>query len=126
MVLQIIYDCVLCSQPVVQPNTLVAGTVAGSLSVAISAFIKKVYKGETLPSSVAGLFIEELIKDYVADEKISETALYIESLIRNENDELLEGKISLVIFENSIEGTSKCQASEIARLILEFENNKAN
>ena len=90
--MQIVYDCVILGQATVSPNTIVAGSVAGSLSIAISAFIKKVYKGENLPNSVAGLLIEELIKDYVTNEKISETALSIESLIRNENDELLENK----------------------------------
>ena len=124
--MQIVYDCVILGQATVSPNTIVAGSVAGSLSIAISAFIKKVYKGENLPNSVAGLLIEELIKDYVTNEKISETALSIESLIRNENDELLENKISLVIFENSIEGTSKTQAMQIARLIIQAEKTTSN
>ena len=124
VVLQILYDYIIVYEtPSIQSASVIAGTVAGSLSIAISAFIKRVYKGEGLPSSVAGLLIEELIKDYVLNEKVSETALYIESLIRNENDELLESKISLVIFENSIEGISQIQAEEIARLILDGKNN---
>ena len=64
-----------------------------------------------------------MIKDYVDVEKITETAMYIESLINNEKDDMLESKISLVIIENSINGISQSQALRIAKNIIECEEN---
>lgn len=124
VLLQIGYDILFVLEAFsIRSDAIIAGAVSGSLSIAICAFIKKIISGKPLPTSVTELLIEELIKDYVHVDKISETALYIESLIKNENGDELESKISLVIYENSIDGISKTEALRVAKNIIESESN---
>ncbi len=122
--LQIGYDAIFVLQAFyIRSDAIIAGAVSGSLSIAISAFCKKVASGKPLPTSISGLLIEELIKDYVHVEKLTETALYIESLIKNQEGEELESNISLIIYENSVEGLSKTEAIRVAKSIIESESN---
>ena len=124
VILQVAYDVIFIAESFrLESEAVLAGAVSGSLSLALSSFIKRILQGKGLPSSVEGLLIEELIKDYVDVEKITETAMYIESLINNEKDDMLESKISLVIIENSINGISQSQALRIAKNIIECEEN---
>ena len=122
----LVYDMVCLGKITFREETFYAGILCGSLSVFICSTLKKIGKGETNGSAL--LLIEGLIKSYIIEEKLSETALSLDNLIAQNNgdDENLLDNIYKLLKGNALTTISDDDVVKLAYLVIKTVKSLKN
>lgn len=88
VILYIVYDALFVVKEFeIRTQALYSGILSGSLSMIITSAIKRIAQGQSIGISATRLLIESLIKDYVSATGITATAIAIEQLFDDVNED---------------------------------------
>ena len=100
-----------------------AGILAGSLSAVILSSINRISRGKPLSLSATALIIESIISGHVAEEKLMNTVLEIEKIVKK--DDCTHEQILSVLKEQSIDGNDE-RFVNLSKLIISAVKTTAN
>lgn len=89
VIIYFLYDCLFVLKDFsFRRETLYAGLLSGSLSAVISSSIRKIKAGKPLGASATVLLIENILQGYIASDRLTQTAIEIESALLDDSNEL--------------------------------------
>ncbi len=119
LVAYIVFDIITIKAIIVREDALYAGFICASLSTVLTAVIRKIKRGESLPISANLLLIESLLTDLIEKDNLQQTASDIHDTIENERQQPdLTKKVSTII-ENATSSLDQKQAEFIAVIIIQ-------
>ena len=128
LIIQFAYDMIFVSKAFVfTEKAFAAGILSGSLAVIAIASISKIKRGEYIGLSATAILIEGLLDGIVPETCIAATAIALEQIIidsqeENEQEELIKEIINLIKL-NSDTKLSDSELGKIAEMILQSVNS---
>ncbi len=100
-----------------------AGILAGSLSAVILSSINRISRGKPLSLSATALIIESIISGHVAEDKLMNTVLEIEKIVKK--DDCTHEQIVTVLKGQSVDGNDE-RFVNLSKLIISAVKTTAN
>ncbi len=119
VLLQLCYEFIFVSASLkFSYSSLCAGTLSGSLSLAITSFVTKLINGKPLSASKIALATEQLIRDIVVCNKIFDTVNEIDNIFSKNADNVTVAEITKIILPNVNGGVTEEQTIAVAEQVL--------
>ncbi|MBE5753729.1 MAG: hypothetical protein E7340_00130 [Clostridiales bacterium] len=83
----LVYDAVTLGEIIVREEALYAGVISGSFSALICSAANKLARGQSIGFTPTTFLIEGLLKNYIDKDKVTKTALTLDNLIAQNNDD---------------------------------------